>query len=44
LIRWAADLLLKPAGQITSADAARGEVEHKALLLVDRGFNLGTVE
>jgi hypothetical protein len=44
LIRWETDVLLKPAGQLSSADAARGEVEHETLLIVDGGINLGAVE
>jgi hypothetical protein len=37
-------VLLEPAGQISSAETTRSEVEHETLLLVDGGLYLGAVE
>ena len=37
-------MLLKPVGQLSAAEATRGEVEHETLLLVDGGINLAPVE
>ncbi len=37
-------MLTEPVGQIAAADPAGGEIEHEALLFIDRGIDLGSVK
>ena len=38
------EMLTKPIGQVGGTDLASGQIEHEALLIIDRGIHLGTVE
>ena len=37
-------MLTEPVGQLAAIESACGEIEHKALLGIDGGFDLGAVE
>ena len=37
-------MLTKPVGQLAATNSASGEIEHKTLLGIEGGIDLGTVE